>query len=161
MTATELNPPVESLPDEEWLPVVDHEESYLISSMGRLFSHIHNRLLTPVHGRRVVLAGGRAVSIGELILEAHAGQPRPAPGWIAFSADSDNAYRWITRTELLRHLREARAAKRTTEEAVPRPPQAEVEEYDVEAGPPSPPTKPARWKKQSGQPEVMELVASS
>lgn len=115
MTATELNPPVESLPNEEWLPVVDHEGTYSISSMGRLFSHIHNRLLTPVHGRRVVLAGGRAVSIGELILETW-GQPKPGKGWIAFPVrcDIDRPYRltnlrWISRDEFLAILREARA----------------------------------------------------
>jgi hypothetical protein len=157
---TTSTPPVE--PGESWLPVVDYEEFYSVSSRGRIFSHRGaGRVLHPAKGRRIVLAGGRACSVGELLLEAR-GEPRPAgSGWIAFSADSDNAYRWITRTELLRHLREARAAKRATEEAVPRSPQAEVEEYDVEAGPPSPPTKPARSKKPSGQPEVMELVSSS
>jgi hypothetical protein len=90
--------------------------------MGRLFSHIHNRLLTPVHGRRVVLAGGRAVSIGELILEAHGNEPKPGKGWIAFPVRCDIEWpyrlenlRWISRDELMAILREARAAERAGE----------------------------------------------
>lgn len=117
MTTTQLDPPIEKIDDKErWLPVVGLEQSYLISSYGRLWSCIHHRLLTPVHGRRVVLAGGRAVSIGELILEAHGNEPKPGKGWIAFPVrcDIDRPYRltnlrWISRDEFLAILREARA----------------------------------------------------
>jgi hypothetical protein len=110
-----LDPPVEYLPNEEWLPVVDHEESYLISSYGRLFSRIHRRLLNPVGGRRVVLAG-QARDIGALVLESHGKQPRPAAGMIAWPIDRDARWpysdcRWITRAEMLTTLSGERAVK--------------------------------------------------
>jgi hypothetical protein len=119
----QLDPPIEKIEGSEiWRPVVGAESNYSVSSYGRLFSRIHHRLLRPtIGGRRVVLAGGRAVSVGELVLEAW-GQPRPEPGAIAWAEDRNLQYpyqlsnlRWITRPELLAILREARAAERAGE----------------------------------------------
>jgi hypothetical protein len=116
MTTTELAPPVENIDDgERWLPAVGHEESYLISSLGRLWSRIHHKLLAPTAGRRVVLAG-LALSVPELVLEAHGGQPRPAAGMIAWAGDKtiEWPYRlsnlqWITRPQMLAILSRKRA----------------------------------------------------
>jgi hypothetical protein len=118
MTTTELAPPVENIDDgERWLPAVGHEESYLISSLGRLWSRIHHKLLAPAHGRRVVLAG-QPRDIGALVLETHGGQPRPATGMIAWSADraarwpySVGNLKWITRAEMLTILSRERSER--------------------------------------------------
>ena len=48
MTITELEPTVEKIDDKErWLPVVGLEGKYEISSMGRIYSRIHCKLLKP------------------------------------------------------------------------------------------------------------------
>jgi len=114
-----ITPPVEPLDESElWLPVVGLEENYLISSMGRLYSRIHHKLLKPTNGRRVVLAG-LALSVPELVLEAHGGQPRAAAGMIAWPID--RAVRWPyqvqnlvwrSRAEMLSILSRERAARR-------------------------------------------------
>jgi hypothetical protein len=126
-------PPIEALDGERWRGVVGHEELYSISSAGRLWSNLHKRLLRPIGGRRVVLAGGRATSVGELALEAF-GSPKPSFGAIAWPIDRSLRFpysvgnlRWLsTRAELMAALSVLRQ-----ERARPRP-QAEAEEYDVE-----------------------------
>lgn len=113
-----LDPPIEKIDGgESWLPVVGLEENYLISSMGRLYSRIHHKLLKPTAGRRVVLAG-LALSVPELVLEAHGGQPRPVAGMIAWAEDktiewpySISNLQWITRPQMLAILSRERAAK--------------------------------------------------
>jgi hypothetical protein len=114
----ELDPPISSLPEERWLPVVGLEESYLISSIGRLYSRIHHKLLKPTAGRRVVLAG-LALSVPELVLEAHGGKARAAAGMIPWPVDRtiDWPYqvgnlKWITRAEMLAILSRERSARR-------------------------------------------------
>lgn len=125
MNSNELDPPVEKIDDnEQWRPVVGAESNYSVSSYGRLFSHLHKRLLHPtIGGRRVVLAGGRATSVGELALEAF-GEPRPEPGAIAWAEDRDLQYpyqlsnlTWISRAEMMAIFRRAQAAKRAEEAA--------------------------------------------
>jgi hypothetical protein len=147
---TKSGPPIKCLPGEQWLPVAGHE-AYSISSMGRLWSHIHHRLLRPVRGH-VVLAGGRPVNVGELVLETHGGQPRRAAGMISWPVDRDVRwpYRtenlaWISRPEMLKVLSRERAARLASERArCPRPrPQATVIEYPAEPGPAIAPKKAA------------------
>lgn len=94
-------PPVEPLDGEVWRSVVGHESDYLVSSYGRLWSHLHGRLLHPIGGRRVVLAGGRATSVGELTLEAF-GEPKPSFGAIAWA--EDKTIEWPYRLSNLRWL---------------------------------------------------------
>ena len=133
-----VKPPIRSFRNESWKPVLGLEEKYLISTYGRLFSRIHRRLLHPVRGH-AVLAGGRAVNVAELVLETHGGQPRPAPGMVAWPVDRRakwpySSCRWITRAEMLSELSRERTARLAMERArSPRPrPQATVIEYDVE-----------------------------
>jgi hypothetical protein len=114
----QLDPPIEKIDGEEsWLPVVGLEESYLVSSYGRIYSRIHHKLLKPTAGRRVVLAG-LALSVPELVLEAHGGQPRPVAGMIAWPIDRDARWPyqvqnlvWRSRAEMLTILSRERAAK--------------------------------------------------
>jgi hypothetical protein len=154
---------------EHWLPVKGHEELYSISSAGRIYSHRGaGRLLHPARGRRIVLAGGRAVSVPDLVLEVHAGQPRPAPGWIAWPKDriapqpfAVQNLTWISRAEMMAIFREERAKT-----AARRHPQPEVLFFNGDSSRPAPPKKPAeRCKKPDAQAEVevydVELVSSS
>lgn len=95
-------PPIEKIDDDEiWRAVVGHEAAYLISSYGRIWSNHFRRLLHPIGGRRVVLAGGRATSVGELVLEAW-GQPQPSFGAIAWA--EDKTIEWPYRLSNLRWL---------------------------------------------------------
>jgi hypothetical protein len=114
ITAAKLDPPIESLPNEEWLPVVGLEESYLVSSYGRIYSRIHRKLLKPyLAGRRVVLSG-----LALSVLEAHGGQRRPVAGMIAWPIRRDLEWPfqvqnlvWRSRAEMLTILSRERAER--------------------------------------------------
>jgi hypothetical protein len=119
MTITELDPTVEKIDDKErWLPVVGLEGKYEISSMGRIYSRIHCKLLKPyLAGRRVVLSG-LALSVPELVLEAHGGQRRPEAGMIAWPIRRDLEWPfqvenlvWRSRAEMLTILSKERSAR--------------------------------------------------
>ena len=115
----QLDPPVEKIDGEEsWLPVVGLEQSYLISSYGRIYSRIHRKLLKPyLAGRRVVLSG-LALSVPELVLEAYGGLPRPVAGMIAWPILRDLEWPfqvenlvWRSRAEMLTILSKERSAR--------------------------------------------------
>jgi hypothetical protein len=126
----DLDPPVQPLDSSEvWRGVVGLEENYLVSSYGRIYSRIHRKLLKPYLGGRRVVLSGLALSVPELVLEAHGGQPRPVAGMIAWPIrrDLDWPFQvqnlvWRSRAEMLAILSRERAAKLA--EGAPAPEQA-------------------------------------
>lgn len=104
-------PPIASRPDEEWRPAPGHERFYSVSSEGRLWSWLTEKLLTPVANKQGVMQvylRGEKFMVPHLVLTTFVGSMPPGH-FAAYKDDAktncalSNLY-WRSRADLQREV---------------------------------------------------------